>query len=275
MSSRWLALPFFCAICIAYAQEPPKPERQSLSLDDIIKLFNERISDDIIISRIKGNAKAFDLNAGEILELHKLGVSDTVVKYMLNPNYSPPPPVSPPSLLPGVSLNPPVSDAPPRPPSDPLALKVPPESGIYYLTDMMDFMALNLRTVVPSKQPGKMPLFKGHVIGSMVGAGAATRLTSGSATFYVRLAEKASIDDLQLLLLDKNGTHRDLDFGSKPGKPVFRVNSFNSFESKNVSPGLFRVVAPLSRTGEYLFYILGSADEKKGLLGRGYDFGVD
>jgi hypothetical protein len=270
----WLALPLLLALCIVYAQEPPKPERQSLSIEDIIKLSKDGISEDIIISRIKGDGKTFDLNADEILELKKQGVSDTIVKYMVNPNYSPPPP--PPPAPAGALPNPPLrTAAPPPPPSDPLALKVPPEPGIYYLTEKRDFLALNLRTVVPSKQPGKVPLFKGHVIGSVVGATAPTRVSNRSATFYVRLGEKASIDDLQLLLLDKNGTRRDLDFGAKPGKPVFRVKSLNSFESKDVSPGLFRVTVPLSRRGEYLFYVLGSADEKKGLLGRGYDFGVD
>jgi hypothetical protein len=275
----WLALPVLLAFCIAYAQEPPKPERQALTIDDIIKLSKGGIPEDTIISRIKGNGKPFDLNADEILELEKQGVSDTVVKYMVNPSYSPPPPASPPPPPPAVaSPNPPSPTAPPPPPpapSDPLALKVPPEPGIYYLTNKTDFLALNPRTVVPLKEPGKMPLVKGHVIGSVVGATATTRLASGSATFYIRLPEKTSIDDLALLLLDKSKTRRDLDFGPKPGKPVFRVNTLKPFESKSVSPGLFRVVVPPNPRGEYLFYILGSGDEKKGLLGRGYDFGVD
>jgi hypothetical protein len=131
--------------------------------------------------------------------------------------------------------------------------------------------------VVPLKQPGKIGrLVKDHVIGSVVGAKAPTRVPAlAAATFYIRLGEKTSVDDLTLLLLDKSGTRRDLDFGAKPGKPVFRVNSIKSFESKNVAPGLFRLVVPPSSAGEYLFYVLGSGDDKKGLLGRGYDFGAD
>ena len=154
-------------------------------------------------------------------------------------------------------------------------MKVPPEIGIYYLTSKGDFLSLNEKTVVPSNQPGKIPLFKWHVVGSVVGAAAATRLAKGSATFYARLGEKASIDDLVLLMLDKSASRRDLDFGSKPGKPVFRVDSVKPFESKGVSPGLFRIVVPPEARGEYLFYILGSADDKKGVLGKGYDFGAD
>jgi hypothetical protein len=278
MRQPWRAVPFLLVLGIVCAQEQPQSEHGSLSIDDIIQMSKKGISDDVIISRIKGNGKKFDLNADEMVELKKLGVSDRVVNYMVDPAYSPPPPppVAPTQPPPAISSSPPPSVAPPpAPPSDPLALKVPPDTGIYYLTKTGDFLPLNLRTVVPLKEPGKMPLFKGHVIGSVVGASATTRLTSSSATFYVRLGEKTSIDDLALLLLDKSKTRRDLDFGPKPGKPVFRVNALKPFESKNVSPGLFRVVVPPNPRGEYFFYILGSGDDKKGLLGRGYDFGID
>jgi hypothetical protein len=47
------------------------------------------------------------------------------------------------------------------------------------------------------------------------------------------------------------------------------------FESKEVSMGLFRVEATLKMRGEYLFFILGSGEEKKGTLGKGYELGVD
>ncbi|HEY6345546.1 MAG TPA: hypothetical protein VIY49_28950 [Bryobacteraceae bacterium] len=282
MRQPWRAFPLLFVLGIVCAQQPPQSEHGSLSIDDIIQMSKKGISDDVIISRIKGNGKKFDLNADEMVELKKLGVSDRVVNYMVDPAYSPPPPpppVSPTQPPPAPPSNPPppvVAPSPaPLPPSDPLALKVPPDTGIYYLTKTGDFLPLNLRTVVPLKEPGKMPLFKGHVVGSVVGAAATTRLTSGPATFYVRLGEKTSIDDLALLLLDKSKTRRDLDFGPKPGKPVFRVNALKPFESKNVSPGLFRVAVPPIPRGEYLFYILGSGDEKKGLLGRGYDFGID
>jgi len=47
------------------------------------------------------------------------------------------------------------------------------------------------------------------------------------------------------------------------------------FDSKQVAPGLFRLSVAAKNTGEFLFFILGSGDEKKGTLGKGYDFGVD
>jgi hypothetical protein len=221
---------------------------------------------------VKRNARVFDLNADEVQALQKQGVSEAVIQYLFDPSRpytapAPPPPGSPPAPVPSR----------PKPPSDPLALKVPPEPGIYYLTAKQEFLALDLKAVVPSKQPGKavIPGLKGHIIGSVVGPTAKSRLSSGPATFYARLAEKAAVDDLALLILKRSHNRRDLDFGAKAGKPVFSVNALRQFESKEVSAGLFRIAVPLKQPGEYLFLILGSGDDKKGLLGKGYDFGVD
>ena len=244
----------------------------SLTIEDVLSFVKAGLSDETIIIRVKRNARVFDLNADEVQALQKQGVSEAVIRYLFDPNLpyappAPPPPGSPPTpVLPR-----------PKPPSDPLALKVPPEPGIYYLTVKQDFLALDLKPVVPSKQPGKpvLPILQGHIIGSVVGPAAKSRLSPGPATFYARLAEKAAVDDLALLILKRSHNRRDLDFGAKPGKPVFAVNALRQFESKEVSPGLFRIAVPLKQSGEYMFFILGSGDEKKGLLGRGYDFGVD
>jgi len=281
MMPVWSAVLVLAAVAAVNAQDVQKVQPGSLAIEDVISLSKAGVSDDVIVAKIKGNAKAFNLNADEIVELKKAGLSDAVVRYMLDPSlpYTPPPP--PPSPSPpaaGVSVAPP--SFPPKPPSDPLVLKVPPQVGIYYLTDGGEFRPLDLKPVVPYKQPGKMSalsggLLKGHIIGSVVGAIAATRIPGASAIFYVRLGDKVGVEDLALLILEKSGTRRDLDFGTKPGKPVFPVSSVRQFESKEASAGLIRLYVPLSRKGEYLFYILGSGDEKKGLLGKGYDFGLD
>jgi hypothetical protein len=159
-------------------------------------------------------------------------------------------------------------------------LKLPPEAGIYYLKADEDFATLDLKPVVPSKQPGKVSAFSAgllnaHIIGSLIDAAAKTRASGPSAIFFFRLGEKVTIDDIALLSLETSSKQRDLDFGKKPGKPVFPVSSVKQFESKEIVPGIYRLTVPLSKPGEYLFFILGSGDEKKGLLGKGYDFGVD
>ncbi len=277
MIRPWIAgVVLFIVVSTLGAQDSQKAAPGSLTIEEVIRLSHAGLSDELIVARVKRNAKAFDLNADEIVALRSSGVSEIVIKYLVDPTlpYTPPAPPPPPAAPSG----PPAP--PPKPSSDPLAAKVPPEPGIYYLTAKEQFLALDLKQVVASKQPGKISslsagLVKGHVIGSVIGPNAKIRAENGPATFYVRLAEKATIDDLALLNLERGSNRRDLDFGKKAGKPVFPVNAARQYESKEVAPSLFRLSVPMNKAGEYLFFILGSGDDKKGLLGKGYDFGVD
>jgi hypothetical protein len=260
-------------------------EPGSLALEDIIALAKSGQSEELVVTQIKRNAKPFNLNANEIVELKKSGVSETVIKFLLDPTlpYTPPPPPAPPAPPVVAPVAPPAPPSappapPPPPPKDPLALKVPPEPGIYYLAPRNEFQRLDYTSVVPYKQPGKVKpmisggLLKGHVVGSVVGADAKIKALKGPVVFYARLMGKSPPDDLVLLRLDASQSRRDLDFGTKPGKPVFPVSSVRQFESEDVMPGLARITAKLDKPGEYLFFVLGSADDKKGLLGKGYDF---
>jgi hypothetical protein len=275
MITKLALLLALAAFLTLHSQEPPKAVPGSLTLEEVVQLVKAGVSEELVVARVKQNAKAFDLNSDEILELKKSGVSETVIRFLLEPSApytTPPPPPNPPAPSPS---------APPPAPKDPLALKVPPETGIYYLAGKDEFVKLDSRPVVPSKQPGKvMPMLsagmlKGHVIGSVVGPAARTRVAGRPLVFYARLADKSATDDLVLLALQLSENRRDIDFGKKPGKPVFPVKSVRQFESGDVMQGVFRLSVILDHPGEYLFFVLGSGDEKKGLLGKGYDFGMD
>ena len=259
----------FVVIGVMAGQEAVKPG--SMTIEDVIKLVQADVSDDLIIARVKRNAKAFDLNSDEIVALRKAGVSDQVIKYLLDPSqpYAPAPPPAPAAR-----------SASKAPPADPLVAKLPPEPGIYYLKPPDQFVALDPKTVVPYKQPGKMTklsggLVKGHVIGAVVGPSAQMRLKTGRVTFYARLGEKMAIEDLTLLTTEPEKDRRNLDFGTKAGQTNFPVKSVQQVESKEVSPGVFRMTATLEKPGEYFFFVRGSGDPKKGTLGKGYDLGVD
>ncbi len=266
---RWCAASLvLAALCLVSAQDASKAAPGSLTLEDVLSLSKAGVAEDVIVSRVKHNAKAFDLNSDEIKALKNDGVSETVIKYLLDPSqpYAPPPP---PTVL--------RAGPPPKPPSDPLALKVPAEVAIYYLKGADEFIQLDLKPVVSLREPGKMSKFspvKGHVVGSVIGPAAMARVATGAATFYARPGEKAAMEDFVLLSLEPEKGGRNLDFGTKVGKPVFPAKSIHQFEPKEVMPGLFRLAVPPVGKGEYLFFILGSGDEKKGLLGKGYDFGV-
>jgi hypothetical protein len=56
-----------------------------LTLHDVVQLSQTGLSEDLIVTKIKKNGKAFDLSTEELLELQKAGVSDTIINYLLDP----------------------------------------------------------------------------------------------------------------------------------------------------------------------------------------------
>lgn len=276
---RFLFAVVLMAAALCAQQHEPLRTPVTLTLEDVLKLAHAGVSEDIIVARIKRFNKPFDLNPDEILELKKAGVTDTVVKFLLDPTppYVPPPPPPPPAE---VKPAPP----PPPPPKDPLSLKVPPEPGIYWFAKSAPghevFEPLEMKPVVPLKRGGKMGsvltggLVKGHTVGLLAGPKAKTRVPAGAFVFYARFGAKGSADDLVLVRLAKSSVHREIDFGPKPDKPVFPPDAVCQLEATEAGPGIYRLNAPGLKPGEYLFFILGSGDEKKGVLGKGNDFGI-
>jgi hypothetical protein len=266
----------FAAFLPLCGQEPQPVAPGSLTIEEVLRLANAGVADELIVASVKRNAKAFDLNSDEIVALTKSGVSNTVIKYLLDPTlpYTPPPAEPPPA-----PQGSPAASTTSKFPFDPLAEKVPSETGLYYLSGAQEFMRLDLKPILPLSEPGKFSkLTGGHVVGSVAGSAAKIRTSKDPLVFYARLGEKVAIDDLVLLSVepDKKEKRRELDFGTKAGTPVFPTKSVHQFDSKEIGPdGLYRIAVPALSGGEYLFYILGSADNKKGLLGKGYDFGVD
>lgn len=112
-------------------------------------------------------------------------------------------------------------------------------------------------------------------MGFLAGPSSRLHVPKGANAFYARIGAEVATEDLILLLADKADGKRLVDFGPKPTKPVFPPASIKQFASKPVTEGLYRLeVAPLP-PAEYVFLILGSGDEKKGFVGKGYDFAVD
>lgn len=259
------------------AQEQGKAASGTLAIEDVIAMVKSGLNEDLVITAIKKKAKPFDLNMAEIDELKNSGVSQTIIGYLLDPSKPYAPPARPTAR--DAAAAPPAPVAPSAP-MDPLAAKTPPQPGLYRLSPTEEFSPLDLHPVVPAKQSGKnskiFGLVKGHIIGSIVEAKAAKRFPPDDALLFVlRLTEKASIDDYALLRLEPAEGRRNLDFGKTPGKPVFPFDARIGYQYKQLAPGIYRISARFSEKGEYLFFVLGSGDEAKGLLGKGYDFGID
>ena len=101
-----------------------------LTVEEIVKLWKTSVPEDLIITMIKKNAKAFNLSTEEVLELTKVGLSDNVVKFLLDPSQPYTPPVAPTAAQPAGAR--PESRTPPKNyPADAYAAQVPSDPGLY------------------------------------------------------------------------------------------------------------------------------------------------
>jgi len=90
-----------------------------MTLDDILKLVQVRLGDDLIISQIRKNGKAFALTPDELVRLKTAGASDDVIRAMIDPKAPLPQPAPSPT---------------PAPATVPQALSLPAAYG-YYIQD--------------------------------------------------------------------------------------------------------------------------------------------
>lgn len=70
------------------AQAPQTYQRveqgQPLGIADVKAMANAGVNDDVIISQIRSTHTAYRLSAGDIIDLHNSGVSQSVINYMIN-----------------------------------------------------------------------------------------------------------------------------------------------------------------------------------------------
>jgi hypothetical protein len=246
------------------------PNGVPLSLEQVLKLAQAGVSEDLIITTIKKNGKSFDLSPDEILVLKKSGLSDTVIEFLLDPSrpYTPPAPKAP--------EPPPAPQPKPLPakkyPDDPNAARVPADPGLY--TFLKGSLAkVDIRMLLGEKEGGFL-LKKGKSLAYLVGPAAKLRVTESAPLFYIRLADAKEIEGLLLVTLEHKNDRREFDPGPGP-KPELKPEMLKQFDSLEVGPALYRLTPVKLSAGEYLFYLSGSAEPAKGNFGKGYDFGVD
>ena len=270
---------FLFAVSVAVSQ--PASEPKTLTVKDVMRLVSAGVPEDIVVARIKRAAKPFDLSADEILELRRDGMPPTVLKYLIDPSlpYTPPPPPSPAAPPKASSPPPPAPIRPPkRFPDDPVAEKVPVEPGLY-LPVSTKFAATEMRTLISAKSGGlgtkiSAGLVKSKLRAPLVGPKAKLRSSAAKPVFYLR-ANNMKTDDLVLVLLDRKDDHRELVLVMQGKKPVVEVGRMREFEVTRIDEDLYRVTTTTLKPGEFLLYLVGSADPEKGIFGKGFDFGVD
>jgi hypothetical protein len=254
-----------------------------LSVEEVVKMTQAGFADDVIITRIKKNGKAFDLSTEELLDLKNAGVRDGVITFLLDPSqpYTPPAPPAPQPVVEKPPEKPPEKPAPPavppkQYPKDPYAAKAPPEPGLYRFISEAP-AAIEMKLLLGTKEGagfGKLLLKKGELVAYMAGAGSATRTKDAAPRFYLRLPEGKGIEEVVLIALERKADRREIGMGPGP-KQEIKPAAVRQFDSLEVGPHLFRITPGKLAKGEYLFFLLGSAEPPKGSSGKGYDFGVD
>jgi hypothetical protein len=201
------------------AVEPPN-RHQELTMDSVVSMVQAGLSDEIIVTRLRKEGKAFDLSPDDMVQLKKAHVSDAVLKTMLDPkaevvssatasSHAPPQPLVPVAspmlaMLGAPASNP--SGATPAPgttelsnSNDPLA---PHDSGIYLLTKDRDGrprMSALERTNYQGANTGGMftsamtyGIKKVKMKAVIPGARASIRASDPNLEFYFYFDEKAA-----------------------------------------------------------------------------------
>lgn len=278
---------WFWVICgISFAKLAPAQSgapqnvtgKTAITVEEVVKLSKGGISEDIIITKIRRSGKAFDLSPEELLELKKSGVSDNIIKYMLDPAQPYTPPPSP--DLKKTDAPPPV--AVPKPvakkyPEDPVASQIPPDPGLYY-TGKGSPVRIDLKLLLGLKESpglGKVLMKKPKLVAYLAGPSAKCRIQDPAPGFYFRLPEGRAIEDFVLIALEKKQDRRIIEMIGGPPKPELPPDAVKPFEHTEVGPQMIKIATSKLAAGEYLFFLVGSADPAKGSQGKGYDFGID
>jgi len=105
-------------------------------------------------------------------------------------------------------------------------------------------------------------------------------IVSKSPNIEMELPPGDSVDNYILVVMDGKGDRRELEVGAAGGavgaKQGIRAESVIKTSSDALGGRKFKISAsePL-KSGEYILYIVGSADFQKGVFGKGYDFTVE
>jgi hypothetical protein len=88
------------AAVLAGAQDAPKPAGSGSKVSDVQEMVKGGLSEDLIVAALRKENHAFELSATEMVQLKKAGVSDNIIKVMLDPKASVAPVALPPAAVP-------------------------------------------------------------------------------------------------------------------------------------------------------------------------------
>src|ERR1019366_1255987 len=224
---------FLCAVVATLNSPFTTAQDSEITNARVIEMTKLGLGDDIIIARIKTGNCQFALSDSDLAQLKKANVSDKVVAAMLEASVLTKPRVT------------------------------------------IDGNPLELHTIGQEKVGGRL----GHAVSlhiksvkdkAYLQGQHASVLTSSKPTIQIELPSNSSIDDYIVVRMDGKGDRREVEVASGGGtvghKTGIRSDRVMKTSYDLVSGRLYKIsVRDSLQHGEYILYIIGSADYEKGI----------
>ena len=272
----WLALSQ-----VSVAQNPAAPGGAKMSVADVQDMIQAGLPEDLIIAKLKKQNNAFDLTPQQMVQLKKNGISDNIIKVMIDPTAV----ISAPAVItlvpgnrasgatPGVGVSDAAIEANVNNPD------APHDSGIYLFTskDTQQIMIALERAATQGTKTGVLGaaftygLVKGKTRAVIPGPHASIRTGDQRPIFYFYFEEKSAglgkagfgaqtvsnPNQFSLVKLEVKKDHREtvigtIGFGSASSGTDSK--SMIAFKADRLRPGAYRVVPTANmEPGEYCF----------------------
>jgi hypothetical protein len=265
------------------------PQDSALTNADLINMVQAKVGDELIIAKIKSSPSNFDTSIDAILKLKAAGVSDAVIRAMVDA--APPPKTTPKTTA--------AEQPPPPDPNDP---KSPHDAGIYWLPKEKrdkSMVQLEPSTYSAGKMGGMWKSAMTYGIAKtnwkavVRNPRATLRMSETLPEFWFYFEEKShglsqasaylggasSPNEFILAKMEEKSKEREMvvgEFGITGGSTGTRTKDIIEITFVKVAPGVYKVVPskPLPH-GEYCFFFAG-ANMAMGMTGgKLFDFGVD
>jgi hypothetical protein len=263
-------------------QDSPGMHRR-LTNQDVISMVEMGLSEDVIITKIRGTAAAdpgalgFDTGIDGLKALKDAKVPDSVIKVMISPG---PPPAT------VVAAAAPMTIDPNLP---------PPEVGVYW-KDGAKFLLIQGRALTNMKAGGKAGsmftygLRNQHWDGFVEGPTSQNLVKERHPMFYLYVPDGTDSSDFVLIKLNKKGDRREFQLGSfggiSGGKSGVKRDKEITFQSEHVGIRTYKLTLDADlKPGEYAFFMgTGQTNTMSGAkggnrsggaaTGRIYDFSI-
>jgi hypothetical protein len=232
-----LLLAVIVVVPVTYAQDTDMTNAR------VIELAKKGMDDDIIVAKIKNGNCKFNLNDDDLIALKKEGVSAKVVAAMLE------------------------------------------ASAITVTKVTIDQRPVDMHTLGQAKVGGRLGSAFTYGIKSVKSKAYlqgqhSSVIVSPTPEIILELPKGDTIDSYMIVQLDGKDDRRELEVGSSGGvvggKSGVRAEAIRRTVTTPLGGNKFKMVVDGKlKKGEYIIYIVGSADNIKGIYGKGFDFTVE